>query len=164
MAREHWFFGCKTEQEIKKKFHELMMVHHPDRGGSLQTCQEIVGQYHEVLRSCQYTGTEYNGERQTYRYEENREKEFEEAVNWAMTLSFCQVELIGTWLWITGKTYLIKDILKDKGFHWASKKSAWCFHVGLWRRNKKRFELDDLRTKYGYEILKEQEEQRAVSY
>jgi hypothetical protein len=162
MVREHWFFECKTEQEIKKRFHELMLIHHPDRGGNLETCQEIVGQYHEALKFCQYTGTEYNGERQTYHYEENREKEFEEAVNWAMTLPFCQVELIGTWLWITGKTYLIKDILKEKGVYWASKKYAWCFHVGLWRRNKKRFELDDLRTKYGYETLKEQEEQRAV--
>ena len=56
MAKAHWFFGCSTEQEIKKRFHELMLVHHPDRGGNLQTCQEIVGQYHEALKSCQYTG------------------------------------------------------------------------------------------------------------
>jgi hypothetical protein len=162
MQRANWFFGCKTEQEIKKRFHELMLVHHPDRGGNLGICQEIVGRYHEALKSCQYTGAEWNGERQAYRYEETLEKEFEEAMNWAMTLAFCKVELIGTWLWVSGKTLLIRETLKEKGFHWASKKGAWCFHVGIWRRNKKRFELDDLRARYGYEVLKEPEEQRAV--
>ena len=71
-------------------------------------------------------------------------------MDWAMTLSFCKIELIGTWLWVTGKTQPIKDMLKQKGFHWASRKDAWCFHVGLWRRNKKHFQLDDLRARYGY--------------
>jgi len=50
MTNAHWFFRCTTEQEIKKRFHELMLIHHPDRGGNLQTCQEIVGQYHEALK------------------------------------------------------------------------------------------------------------------
>jgi hypothetical protein len=164
MGKEYWFFNCSSEQEIKKRFHELMLIHHPDRGGNLQTCQEIVGEYHEALKSCQYTGAEWNGTRQTYRYNETLEKEFEEATKWAMTLAFCKVELIGTWLWVSGKTQPFKETLKEKGFHWASRKSAWCYHVGLWRRNKKRFELEDLRAKYGYEVLKEEEHQRAVCY
>ena len=93
MGKEHWFFNCSSEQDIKKRFHELMLIHHPDRGGDLQTCQEIVGQYHEALKSCQYTGAEWNGTRQTYRYNETLEREFEEAMNWAMTLTFCKIEL-----------------------------------------------------------------------
>jgi len=164
MGRANWFFGCSTEQEIKKRFHELMLIHHPDRGGNLQTCQEIVGQYHEALKSCQYTGSQWNGEIQAYRYDETQEKEFEDAMDWAMTLVFCKIELIVTCLWITGKTQPIKDVLKEKGFHWSSRKGAWCFHVGLWKRNKRGYHLDDLRAKYGSEVLKEQEEQRAMSY
>lgn len=164
MANTHWFFGCTTEQEIKKRFHELMLVYHPDRGGNLQICQEIVGQYHEALKNCQYTGSRNNGDQQAYRYDETREKEFEEAMQWAMTLSYCKIELIGTWLWVTGKTQPIKKMLKEKGFYWASRKGAWCFHVGIWRRNKRRFQLDDLRERYGSEVLKEEEDQKAVCY
>jgi hypothetical protein len=164
MAQAHWFFGSRTEREIKKRFHELMLIHHPDRGGNLQICQEIVGQYREALKSCQYTGVEWNGQHQDYQYDETLEKEFEEAMNWAMTLTFCKIELIGTWLWVTGKTQPIRDMLKEKGFHWAKRKETWCFHVGLWRKNKKHFHLDDLRARHGYQVLKEQEDQRAVSY
>jgi hypothetical protein len=163
MGTTHWFFGCATEQQIKKRFHELMLIHHPDRGGNLQICLEIVGQYHESLKNCQYTGCEYNGEKQAYRYNEAMEKEFEEAMDWAMTLSFCKVELIGTWLWVSGKTFPISNKFRERGFHWASKKHAWCFHVGLWRRNKRHFALDDLRAKYGYEVLKEEEDQKAMT-
>ena len=164
MYKTHWFSNCHTEQEIKKRFHELMLTHHPDRGGNLEICQEIVGQYHEALKSCQYTGTEYGGERQAYRYNETLEREFEDAVNWAMTLSFCKVELIGTWLWVTGKTWAFTTKLQEKGFHFATRKKAWCFHTGTWRKHRKNFHLDDLRAKYGYEILKEQEEQRAFGH
>ena len=164
MAQAHWFFGSRTEREIKKRFHELMLIHHPDRGGNLRVCQEIIGQYREALKSCQYTGAEWNGQHQAYQYDETLEKEFEEAMNWAMTLSYCKIELIGTWLWVTGKTQPIRDMLKEKGFHWASRKEAWCFHVGLWKRNKKHFHLDDLRARHGYQVLKEEEDQKAMSY
>lgn len=34
-----------NEATIKKAFHKLMLIHHPDKGGDHETCQKIISAY-----------------------------------------------------------------------------------------------------------------------
>lgn len=40
-----WFVTCATFEEVKKLYKTLVMQYHPDKGGSLQTMQEINVEY-----------------------------------------------------------------------------------------------------------------------
>lgn len=64
----------------------------------------------------------------------------------------CRIELIGSWLWISGKTFNIKDKLKELGFFFSSSKRAW-FYNGQQIKSKKGFykSLEELKNKWGVE-------------
>jgi len=67
-------------------------------------------------------------------------------------------EIIGSWLWITGNTYPIKDYLKNLGFRFAHYKQAWYYHDGdYWKRSRRKFDLEDLRGMWGVEELDKEE-------
>ena len=66
-----------------------------------------------------------------------------------------QVELCGSWLWITGNTYLHRDNLKACGCRWSSSKKQW-----YWRANRDGYQgkhkaktMEQIREKYGSELF-----------
>jgi len=72
-------------------------------------------------------------------------------------------EIIGSWLWVAGNTYPIKDKLKDLGFRFAHSKQAWYYHDGdYWKRSRRNFDLEELRGMWGSEGL-EKEEAEAIA-
>lgn len=40
-----YFAQCKNLEELKKEFRRLVMIHHPDRGGDVETMKEINNEY-----------------------------------------------------------------------------------------------------------------------
>lgn len=38
-----------------------------------------------------------------------------------------RLEICGTWLWVTGKTYQVKDTLKELGFRYSANKLSWYY-------------------------------------
>lgn len=60
------------------------------------------------------------------------------------------VELCGTWLWIDGQTYEVKEQLKALGCKWSRNKKRWYWHDASkkgWSNGKT--QMDDIRLKYG---------------
>lgn len=39
------FKNCRTLEELKKKYHRLVLLHHPDRGGNLEMMQAVNNAY-----------------------------------------------------------------------------------------------------------------------
>lgn len=72
------------------------------------------------------------------------------------------IEIIGSWIWCFD-CYQYKDQLKTLGFTWCSKKKAWVWHNGQYRRHHKReIPLNDIRTKYGSQTVKNQSYQYSL--
>ena len=46
-----YFYNCHTLEEVKRKYKELAMLHHPDRGGNTATMQEINLEYEEIQKN-----------------------------------------------------------------------------------------------------------------
>lgn len=44
-----YFVNCKNLEELKKEFRRLAMIHHPDRGGDVETMKEINNEYDAVF-------------------------------------------------------------------------------------------------------------------
>lgn len=49
-----------TAEEIKKAFHRLAHIHHPDKGGDVKKFQEINNAYQELCKNPQYRRVPFN--------------------------------------------------------------------------------------------------------
>ena len=65
------------------------------------------------------------------------------------------IEICGTWIWISGNTYNVKNELKAADFKWARNKKMWYWHNGEYKKkSKKKYSINDIRNKYGSEKIK----------
>jgi len=146
-----YFHGCFSEQEIKLRYRELCKQHHPDLGGSTEAMQAVNAAYEERLRG--EFRKEYDND--TAESFVDLEREVAAKVAEIIGLQGIIVELVGRWVWVTGKTYEVKTALKAAGFFWASKKYAWYWHKpedSCTSRGKK--SLEEIRGKYGSQVLR----------
>ena len=145
-----YFEKLHTLAEIKREYHRLTKLHHPDVGGDTATMQEINRQYKEAVEWIARHGEGRD------RQDAAREvpEEYAAAVAAVVNLDGIELELVGTWIWATGNTRVHKDALKAAGYRWASKKLAW-----YWRPEEEaaargsRKSLEEIREKYGSERI-----------
>ena len=130
-----------TLDAIKTAYRRASSKFHPDKGGSTQMMQAINEAY-EVLCAADHieqpeSFTDYADE-------------LSEAINSIINLPGLDVELCGSWLWISGDTKTHKDILKANGFKFAPKKAMWSFHpTGFKSYGRGKASIDEIRGKYG---------------
>jgi hypothetical protein len=153
----NFFKNCTTLQEVKELYRTLAKQFHPDKGGCLETMQQINSQYSKAITIIAKGGqfTEAEAEAEILQADE-----YKEAVNKVINLDGCKIELIGSWLWITGATKQHANTLKSAPakFTWAKKKtdfSAWFFRSAENKTIKKgkKMELDAIRNKYGSQLI-----------
>ena len=60
---------------------------------------------------------------------------------------------MGSWIWLSGETKIIKEKLKELNFKWASKKKMW-YYGEMKGRSQKEKSLDEIKSKYGCETVK----------
>jgi hypothetical protein len=67
-----------------------------------------------------------------------------------MNLKNLDIELIGSWIWVSGDTLTHKEILKSNGFMWASAKKMWYWRPEEYKTySRKTKDITDIRNKYG---------------
>lgn len=75
-----------------------------------------------------------------------------------------EIEICGSWVWVSGSTYSCKDDLKSNGFQWASKKKMWFWHdPEAPVKSHGKTSMNDIRTKYGSEVIKSATTQMFIS-
>ncbi len=143
---KRYFDSLRTLNEIKAEYKRLVKINHPDVGGDTATMQEINSQYSEAVKRIARDGEG--------RDRENAAKEvpmeFVTILAKVVALEGIEIDLVGSWLWITGETKRHKDALKAAGFRWASKKLAWYWYpewAAVERGSRK--SLDQIKDKYG---------------
>ena len=151
-----WFSNEKTIGELRKRYRELLRKHHPDNGGSVSDMQEINAEYDALFAILKGKNVDDN---QSYTQEEN--EEFKAILNAIISFNMT-VEIIGSWVWCFD-CYQYKEQLKALGFTWCSKKKAWTWHSGEYRRHhKKEIPLTDIRAKYGSQTVRSQKHQYSL--
>ena len=69
------------------------------------------------------------------------------------------IELVGSWIWLSGDTKEIKDKLKELGFKWASKKKMW-YYGEMKGKSHGEKSLDEIKDKYGSKTFKKKENEK----
>ena len=168
---ENFFRTCFNVKAIKAKYRELAKQFHPDLGGCEETMKAVNDQYHNALSGKhESTYKDAEGETRTYYYNAKREQAVVDKLREILGKRLpedVKIELLGTWIWVSGNTKPIKKIL-GKGtedepgckMRWHGKRSMW-----YWRPASKRAtfysgaSMDTLRAAYGSETNFKADEQ-----
>lgn len=157
-----WFKEVKNLDDLRKEYRRLAILHHPDKGGRVQDMQEINAEYDILNKKLISSNPEFSEERKVY--ETQVSEELREKVDIVINLPGVVVEIIGSWIWVTGNTRDVRVKLKEAGFKFSSQKVAWYWHCGYYRkRNGKHFEMDEIRTMWGASVVNK-EEKKESSY
>ena len=131
------FRGVDGINEAKKIYKNLARKLHPDVGGSTEAFKLLQEVYNSVLEQGASVGedAEYD-------------LELERVISKILHYENLIIEVVGSWIWLSGETKDIKEVLKDLKFKWASKKKQW-YYGEMKGRNPKQKSMDDIKAKYG---------------
>ncbi len=149
-----WFTPTpRTLEELKKQYRVLAMKHHPDCGGNTADMQSINAEYDILFEQLKTVHTTATGDTYTANTNETPEQ-FKNIINRLIVLEGIRIEIIGSWVWVTGNTYQHKEVIKSLMFRWSNSKKAWYFHGDNYHKtSKKTFTLDEIRDLYGSQTI-----------
>lgn len=145
------FEGVETLEELKKVYRKLVIKYHPDNvNGDEELIKAINNEYDKLF---QMLKDRYNQENK--HKTEEMASDFKDIINKIVMCEGLIIEIIGNWVWVTGNTKDHKDILKEAGFFWASKKKAWYWRADKYKSSSKGSKsLEEIREKYGSDTVK----------
>ena len=161
-----YFAGIETLEELKKEYKRLALLHHPDRGGDTATMQDINAEYDSLFDGVKDFHKNKDGETYTKATEETA-SEWREVISRLLSLRMVgvDIEVIGSFLWVSGNTKPYREELKKMGMRWSQNKAAWYLSPpGYKRFSNREYSMDDIRTLYGSQRVKEEaDKQKAIA-
>lgn len=142
------FLKVETIEKAKQLYKRLAKVYHPDKGGNSEQFKILNNEYHRFIDNfskVHFEDVDF----------EDLNMELEKIIADILHYENIVIEVIGSWLWVSGDTKEIKDVLKVLGFKWASKKKMWFF--GDLKKSKSRgnMEMEDIKNRYGSKTVKQ---------
>jgi len=149
------FKNIKTKEQLRTKYMKLLKENHPDKGGDLKICQEIIGEYQELSKKLNLKVNKKDGNPVDQDWANWMDSEISRIIEEIINIENIQIEIIGFWIWVSGETTPVKELLKEKKFFWSGGKKAW-----YWNGQDKKVKyskckkLDDIRDIWGSKTVK----------
>lgn len=159
-----YFKNCKTVEDVKRTYRDLAKKLHPDCGGDAEEFKRMSAEYQTAFNRLKNIHESRKEEQETYTKETAETPEqFAEIINAIIHLDGIKIEIIGSWVWISGNTFIHKDTLKGAGFVWSKSKKAW-YNAGekLSGKRRGRYSMNGLRMKWGTQEVKSETEKTAM--
>ena len=126
-----YFKDLSSMEAVKKQYRKLAMQYHPDRGGNEEIFKIINNEYEEALEISRINETKKaktKKEEDFIKSQYMNSRDFREKIDKLIKLDNIEIEICGTWLYISGKgTYNHKEYLKSEfGAFWSKSKKCWC--------------------------------------
>ena len=145
------FKGVEGINEAKKIYKNLAKKLHPDVGGSEEEFKILNAVYTDLIEHKIYFSNDIK-----------IDIELEKIISLILHFENITIELVGSWVWVSGDTKEIKEKLKEIGFKWASKKMMW-FYGEMKGRNPQEKSMEEIKSKYGSETLKTKDKKEIAS-
>ena len=127
-----YFKDLSSMEAVKKQYRKLAMQYHPDRKeGNEEIFKIINNEYEEALeiaKSNESKKAKTKKEEDFIKSQYMNSRDFREKIDKLIKLDNIEIEICGTWLYISGKgTYSNKEYLKNEfGAFWSKSKKCWC--------------------------------------
>ena len=140
---ETYFENCMSLNELKQRYLKIALEYHPAKGQDPIQLFMARMQYQQLNRDPVYCFNEQSQDVQDDFL--NFPDVVDKLIGWRLT-----VEMIGSWLWVTGNTYPRRESLKEMGFTYEEFKRAW-YHrpASYWSSNSKPLPMEKIRALYG---------------
>lgn len=164
--KKSYFENCTTCEELKSTYRKLVKELHPDNNLDHDTTEEFKNmqeEFQEVFEILK--GIHKNAKGETYeKATTETASAFMDLIEKLCRMEGCFVELIGSWIWITGNTKEHKEELKALNFKFSAKKKAWYFHEGEYHKfSKGTKSMNDIRAMYGSTVFTASEEKETAN-
>lgn len=146
-----YFENEKTLEELKKAYKKLALKLHPDANKDTDTTEQfkqMQNEYENLFNKIKNNRVNSKGETYTKETSETPE-EFRGIIDKIIFFEGVSIEIIGTWIWLTGNTFTYKDKIKELKFKYSKSKKSWYFNNeenNTYRRG--HFTLDQLRQRF----------------
>jgi len=145
-----FFEDVKTLDELRKEYRRLAFIYHPDKGGDTELMQMLNDQYEKLSKVLINGNADFSEARKEY--EQQVSEEMRVRLNRIICLPGIVIELIGSWIWITGNTFGVRETLKGEGYRFSHPKAAWYWHKGEYhKKSGKLMSMDAMRDAWGSE-------------
>ena len=134
--------------EAKKVYKTLAKKLHPDIGGSEESFKILNAVYNDFIENKIYFSNDFK-----------IDLDLEKIISQILHFENITIELVGSWIWLSGDTKEIKDKLKELGFKWASKKKMW-YYGEMKGKSHGEKSIDEIKDKYGSKTFKKKENEK----
>lgn len=146
----NYFFECKTLEEVKIHYRKIAKQNHPDLGGSEEVMKEIVNQYQEATKKI-LAGLNLDEEK--YQEQAKFSEEYRAVIEKIWHLENIIIQIVGTWIWVEGKTYPVRKIISAANFKWHKERQAWYYPSGEYTGRGSNQSLDQIKAKHGCTVV-----------
>lgn len=153
--------------DLKSEFRKLCLKLHPDKGGDSNIFQQMYQEYEYMLSACDREAKQsksYN----KYDFMADVDLRVWEQAQIFAKLSGVKVEIIGTWIWISGNTTPHNQIFHEHNCKWSKAKFAWYWYAGGVNKNHKvkghYKDLNVLRDIWGTKEVQSNEEKNETNH
>ena len=156
-----YFTNVNTLEQLRRQYKELLKKYHPDNANGCTTAtQDINAEYdklfkvlkdkHESKSDKTTDSTAYKDSEYSNMYDSQDDKALREILQKIINFDGIEIELVGSWLWVSGNTFKYKKKLKELNFKWASQKKMWYWKSEAYhKKSKKSLSMEDIRSYYG---------------
>lgn len=154
--------NTNTLAELKATYKNWCMKLHPDLNPDKDTTEEM-----KELNNAYEEHFKLLKTREMNKDKKDREKfSFNEApedliniINTLIRFKGLQIDIVGNWIWLSGNTYPYKEEIKNLKFHWSKGKKKWFWNGSdKVRRPFKKYNYDEIKSKYGCITFKGQDQ------
>lgn len=144
-----YFVNIETIEELKKAYKELAKKLHPDLGGSKEEFQSMNNEYDLLLKNLK--------NKKANKTNNKDDDKFKDIINDLIKYNELTIEIIGSWLWVSGNTYPLRDMIKNLGLLWSKGRKKWYYTtdtIDHKNTHYKKKTYDELKNSYGYTKIK----------
>ena len=139
-----YFTDCECIEDVKKLYYDIAVKEQPfDSFSEYEAAYSRLKNTHRNVNGVIYESKKSSSETAS---------DYAEIIDSIIHFVNCEVEIIGSWVWVSGNAWVYREILKDLGFRRNSNKNAWAYHDEPYRKRQGRnVSMDDLRGKFSSE-------------
>ncbi len=150
----NYFNNCTTLDEAKAEYKKMAMELHPDKGGETAKFQDLLNQFHNFKP----TSEKFSGEAAQW-----NSQEYASIIEALLKFNGITIHICGSWIWLSGNTYIIKDEIKKietgntykRGF--SRNKQQWYFSPTNYKKKRgKVLSFEKIQNLYGDEAIQGQ--------
>lgn len=157
--KKNYFENVTTLEELKREYRHWAVKLHPDNGGNLKNMQELNAQYDVMFAKVKDKHKTKEGKEYTKATTE-APSYFKDIIDKLIKLNVT-IEIIGSFIWVSGNTKAVKEDLKALGFKWHTQKVCWYLSPPDYvKKSKTKYTMDEVRNMFGVQYERQQAEEQ----